>query len=268
MPARGRCRCAASGRRRTRRDSGWRPRGAARRCSSSSATRSSMARLVETVGRNGSASTSNTGSRGSSDATGSWNTTCRSPRSARRAARVQRRDVGAEHLDRTGLRRSQFEDLVQRGRLARAGFADDAERAALPQLEADAVDRPHLADLAAEHHTLGQRVGLHQVPHPQHHRRVGSAGATPAGRWTRRRSRRRCGRRRARCGCTRRCGPGRRRTSSGSAARQSSIASGQRGANGQPGGSAAIDGGAPGIGTSRAPWAASRRGTEPSSPTV
>ena len=57
-------------------------------------------------------------------------------------------------------------------------------------------------------------------------------------------------------------------TSSGSAVRQSSIASGQRGANGQPGGSAAIDGGAPGIGTSREPWAASRRGTEPSSPTV
>ena len=31
------------------------------------------------------------------------------------------------------------------------------------------------------------------------------------------------------------------------------MASGQRGANGQPGGKAASDGGAPGIGTSRAP---------------
>ena len=86
---------------------------------------------------------------------------------------VQRRDVGAEHLDRTGLRRGQLQDLVQRRGLARAGFADDAERAALLQLEADAVDGAHLADLPAQHHALGQLVGLHQIAHPQHHRRVG-----------------------------------------------------------------------------------------------
>ena len=36
----------------------------------------------------------------------------------------------------------------------------------------------------------------------------------------------------------------------------------------QPGGNAAIDGGAPGIGTSREPCGASSRGTEPSRPTV
>ena len=35
-----------------------------------------------------------------------------------------------------------------------------------------------------------------------------------------------------------------------------------------PGGRAASEGGAPGIGTSRAPCGASSRGTEPSSPTV
>jgi quinoprotein glucose dehydrogenase len=56
--------------------------------------------------------------------------------------------------------------------------------------------------------------------------------------------------------------------SSGSATSQSSIASGHRGENGHPGGSAASDGGAPGIGTSRAPCAASRRGTDPRSPAV
>ena len=44
--------------------------------------------------------------------------------------------------------------------------------------------------------------------------------------------------------------------------------SGQRGAKGHPGGRAASDGGAPGIGTSRAPCGASSRGTEPSSPAV
>ena len=122
---------------------------------------------------------------------------------------------------------------------------------------------------AAQHHALGQRVGLDQVVDPQHHagRRAVAVGAARL-RWTRRRSRLRCGRRRARCGCTPPWWPAPTVTSSGSAVRHSSIASGQRGANGQPGGSAASDGGAPGIGTSRAPCGASRRGTEPSSPAV
>ena len=57
---------------------------------------------------------------------------------------------------------------MQCGGLARPGFADDAQRAALSQLEADAVDRAHLADLAAEHHALGQLVGLDQIADPQH----------------------------------------------------------------------------------------------------
>ena len=170
---------------------------------SSSATRSSMRFLSKPLACNGSASTSNTGSRGSSEATGSWNTTCRSPRSARRAAAVQRRDVGAEHLDRTRLRGGQLQDLVQRRRLARPGFADDAQRAALLQFEADAVDRTHLADLAAKHHALGQLVGLDQVPDAQHDGCVGGGCGRRAARWRRRRSRPRCGRRRGRCGCTR-----------------------------------------------------------------
>ena len=69
--------------------------------------------------------------------------------------------------------RGQLQDLVQRGRLARSGFADDAQRAALLQFEADAVDRTHLADLPAEHHTLGQLVGLDQIPDSQHDGWVG-----------------------------------------------------------------------------------------------
>ena len=61
---------------------------------------------------------------------------------------------------------------MQRGRLARPGFADDGQRAALLQLEADAVDRAHLADLPAEDHALGQLVRLDQVLSAQHHGRV------------------------------------------------------------------------------------------------
>ncbi len=180
------------------------------------------------------------------------------------AASVQRRDVGAEHFDGTRLRRGQVQDLVQRGRLARARFADDAQRAALLQFEADAVDRPHLADLAAEHHALGQRVGLDQVADAQHDgfvdagvggpRRCGGH-AVDLGRAATRDvvgagCRRPGGRARPMPVPVRRCGT--RRWPAGSA-----------GANGQPGGSAASDGGAPGIGTRRAPWGASRRGTEP-----
>ena len=45
------------------------------------------------------------------------------------------------------------------------------------------------------------------------------------------------------------------------------MASGQRGANGHPGGSAASDGGAPGIGTTR-PAGRSAGAAEPSNPTV
>ena len=173
VPAPARCRCAASGRRRTRPDSGWRPRGAARR---GPAVRrpvrrcgSCQSRWPATVlrGRRTPAAVD------PARRPGSWNTTCRSPRSARRACAVQRGDVGTEHLDRTRLRGGQLQDLVQGRRLARPGFADDAQRAALLQLEADPVDRAHLADPAAKHHALGQRVGLDQIAHPQHHRRVG-----------------------------------------------------------------------------------------------
>ena len=263
----GRSRCAASDRRRIRRDSGWRRHVASRRSPTAPKPGRRYAFLSKPLAANGSASTSKTGSRGSSDATGSWNTTCRSPRSARRARRIQRRDVGTEHLDGTRLRRGQVQDLVQRRRLARPRLADDAQRAALLEFEADAVDRPHLTDGAAKHHTLGQFVCLDQVADPQHDRRVGCrlvrggrrGGDTVDVRGT-------AARRRARFGCMRRDGSGRPATNSGSAVRQSSMASGQRGANGHPGGSAASDGGAPGIGTSRAPCGASSRGTEPRRP--
>ena len=163
-PAPARYRCAASGRRRTPRDTGWRLPCAIRRCRAARRLRSSIRFLSKPLALNGSDRTSNTGSRGSSEATGSWNTTCSSPRSSRRVLALERRDVGAEHLDRARLRGRQLHDLVQRGRLARPGFTDDAQRAALLQLEADAVDGAHLADLPAEHHPLGQLVCLDQVP--------------------------------------------------------------------------------------------------------
>ncbi|CPB55168.1 Uncharacterised protein [Mycobacterium tuberculosis] len=72
----------------------------------------------------------------------------------------QRGDVSAEDFDRSRLRRSQLQDLVQGGRLARTGFADDTQRAALPEFETDAVDRADLADRPAQHHALGQPVGF------------------------------------------------------------------------------------------------------------
>ena len=99
------------------------------------------------------------------------------------------------------LRGGQIQDLVQRRGLARTGFADDAERAALLQFEADPVDGAHLADLAAEHHALGELVGLRQIRDAQHHRRVGVGRAPPAARWRRRRSRPRSGQPPRRCGC-------------------------------------------------------------------
>ncbi len=78
-------------------------------------------------------------------------------------AAVERRDVGAEHLDRTRLRRGEFQNLVQRGRFARSRFTDDAQRATLAQFEADTVDGPHLADLTAQQHTFRQGIGLDQI---------------------------------------------------------------------------------------------------------
>ena len=63
------------------------------------------------------------------------------------------------------------------------------------------------------------------------------------------------------------CGPAARRGGS-STSHSSGTLSGQRGANGQPRMSPTIDGGEPGIGRRRSVPSWSRRGSEPSSPTV
>ena len=138
--------------------------------------------LPKPLARNGSASTSNTGSRGSSDATGSWNTTCRSPRSACRPRLSSVATSAPSTSMRPGLRCGEVQNLVQRRRLAGTRLADDAQCAALLQFEADPVDGAHLADPAAEHHALGQRVGLDQIVDAQHDRFLGGrARISPSG---------------------------------------------------------------------------------------
>ena len=88
-------------------------------------------------------------------------------------APVQGGHVAAEHFDRTALRDGQFEELVQRGGLARARLADDAQRVAFAEFEADAVHGAHFADLAAEHHALRELERLDQVLDAYYHWRVG-----------------------------------------------------------------------------------------------
>ena len=68
-------------------------------------------------------------------------------------------------------------------RLARAGFAHQADRVALAQGEAHAVDRLHVADRAAQHAALDREVHL-QIVELQDLRRGGIAGA-PAVPWAR-----------------------------------------------------------------------------------
>ena len=216
----------------------------------------------------GSASTSKTGSRGSSDATGSWKTTCRSPRSARRAAPVQcrRRRRRAPRSSRTAGRSGPGSDAAWSICRSRTRRRCPSVRPCCSSKLTPSTARTSPI-VAAEHHTLGQRVGLDQIAHPQHDRIARLSAASAA----------RCGGDAVDVGgaapgdllgadARGAGGRGRPCTSSGSAVRHSSIASGQRGANGQPGGSAASDGGAPGIGTSRAPCGASSRGTEPEQP--
>ena len=183
-PALVRYRCAASDRRRTRWDSGSASARRSPTVSSSSATRDWMSLLPEPLACNGSASMSNTGNRGSREATGSWKTTCRSRRSARRRAlsRVATSLPSTSMVPACGG--GEFEDLVQRRRLARPGLPDDPQRLAPVQFEADAVDGANFADVPTEHHTLGQPVGLHQITYPHHDfvGRRGRLGAVRCGR--------------------------------------------------------------------------------------
>ncbi len=145
---------------------------------SSSATRSSTRALSNPLAVNGSANTSNTGSRGSRDDDRVLEDHLQVATQRPPAAPVQRRDVVAEHLDGTTLRGNQFQDLMQRRGLARTRLADDAERPPLFQFEADPVDGPYLADLAAEHDALGELERLRQIRDAQHHL---AGAAAPSG---------------------------------------------------------------------------------------
>ncbi len=77
---------------------------------------------------------------------------------------AQRRDILAIESDRAAGRLDQSQHGARYRRLAAAGFADQAERLAGAEREADAVDRMHGADLAAKH-AAAHRVVLDQIGH-------------------------------------------------------------------------------------------------------
>ena len=81
--------------------------------------------------------------RGLSAALGSWKTIWKSRRLRRKARAAERVGIGVVQLQRAGRRLQQADDGAPKRRLARAGFADDAERLAAAHGEADAVDRLH-----------------------------------------------------------------------------------------------------------------------------
>ncbi len=142
--ARERCRCAGAARPRTPAGTGCACSG----CRPTSRSRSAHpARAHRGAGTpwasSGSAEMSPTGSRGSSDAIGSWNTTCRSRRIANRSRGRQRRGVRGRARHAARLRRHEVQDLHDRRRLAAAGLADQPERFAFADVEADAVHRVH-----------------------------------------------------------------------------------------------------------------------------
>ena len=74
----------------------------------------------------------------------------------------QRRDVGAVEQDPAAGRLDQPQERAPDGRLATARLADEAERLAATDREADVVDRLHVADLAAQD-AAHQREELAQV---------------------------------------------------------------------------------------------------------
>jgi len=66
-------------------------------------------------------------------------------------------------LDLAGGRLDEAEHEAARRRLAAAALADQAERLALVDVEADVVDRAHAADLALDEEPGGDREVLGQV---------------------------------------------------------------------------------------------------------
>ena len=101
--------------------------------------------------------------RGLSEANGSWKMICMSRQSARNAPMCERADVLALKPDFAGGRLDQAQDAAAGGRFAGAGFADEAERLALLDVEADAVDGMH-DGLVAQQEAGADVELLGQVP--------------------------------------------------------------------------------------------------------
>src|SRR5260221_2388876 len=80
-------------------------------------------------------------------------------------------DALAVQLDRAGGRLDQLEDRFPRGRLAAAGLADEAERLARGDVEADAVDGVDLADGARQQSLAHREMLLEAVDLEQRRRR-------------------------------------------------------------------------------------------------
>ena len=125
--------------------------------------------------------------RGLSDEYGSWKMICTSRRSAFSSPPAQMRDVAAVEVDLARGRLEQPGDEAGGGALAAPALADDPQRLAPVDGEADPVDRPHGADLALEDDPPGDREVLDEVARLE--QRLASAGsesrgapATPAGR--------------------------------------------------------------------------------------
>ena len=147
---------------------------------------------------------------------------------AARSALDEMRDVLRRRTGSARGRLDQTQHAARDGRLAAAGLADQAERLARADRKRDAVHRVHLADLPAQEARRDGKCFLSSMTassrlascRPQHT----SAARQQAARW-----------------------PPPQSASGGYSASQRSIASGQRGAKGQPGGRSESAGTVPGI---------------------
>src|ERR1700722_13264382 len=152
-------------------------------------------------------------------------------------------DVLPVDPDRARRRLAQPQYAARHRRLAATGFADQPKRLADTDREADAVDRMHGADPAAQH-AGAHRIMFDEVGDLQQRARLAHAGATVS-----------LARQQAA-----RCAPPK-SMSGGYSARHLSIASLQRGAKAQPAGRLVSDGTVPGISLSRSFAAPCRVGT-------
>src|SRR3954447_267363 len=78
-------------------------------------------------------------------------------------AAAEARDLPPFESDRAGGRLDQLQHRPAGGRLAAAGLADQAERLAALDPEADPVDRPHLVDFAVDQDSALDREVLDEV---------------------------------------------------------------------------------------------------------